>query len=282
MTIPLNRFDALEDTDLLACTDTNGVTYNVTGAQFMDLFVPPPPQLTHVTPPSHHDKCSLRTQYLVGDVVEAFAKNYDPAYSFQWYVYDYFAGPDGVKEVIGEAKTLTLTPERINAGNVWVRLLNADGEVVSTLDAFNGDDVALDILQKVEAKVYYTPHPWENKTMYRVIFEKIDWEVGNDDLIPCDGENSVWIEGSTLNIGVGNNIFKQNYYDNSGGEEYSITNIMGIGRTEISFYMSRSGSLNDPTLVQFQCISIHTNDYISVGSVDDIPPQLTFNKKPVP
>ena len=40
MTIPLNRFDALEDTDLLACTDTDGVTYKVTGAQFMDMLDP--------------------------------------------------------------------------------------------------------------------------------------------------------------------------------------------------------------------------------------------------
>lgn len=38
MTIPLNRFDDLEDTDLLACTDTDGVTYKVTGAQFKELF----------------------------------------------------------------------------------------------------------------------------------------------------------------------------------------------------------------------------------------------------
>ena len=43
MTIPLNRFDALEDTDLLACTDTNGITYKVTGAQFKDIFAEPGP-----------------------------------------------------------------------------------------------------------------------------------------------------------------------------------------------------------------------------------------------
>ena len=45
MTIPLNRFDALEDTDLLACTDTNGVTYKVTGSQFIEMlekFIPSP------------------------------------------------------------------------------------------------------------------------------------------------------------------------------------------------------------------------------------------------
>jgi surface protein len=38
MTIDLDRFDAIEDTDLLACTDTDGVTYKVTGAQFMDML----------------------------------------------------------------------------------------------------------------------------------------------------------------------------------------------------------------------------------------------------
>ena len=42
MTISLNKFDALEDTDLLACTDTDGVTYRVTGAQFKKLFASPP------------------------------------------------------------------------------------------------------------------------------------------------------------------------------------------------------------------------------------------------
>ena len=38
MSIALNRFDDLEDTDLLACTDTDGITYKVTGAQFKALF----------------------------------------------------------------------------------------------------------------------------------------------------------------------------------------------------------------------------------------------------
>ena len=33
--------DQVQDTDLLACTDTNGVTYKVTGAQFNALFGPP-------------------------------------------------------------------------------------------------------------------------------------------------------------------------------------------------------------------------------------------------
>ena len=45
MTIELDKFDALEDTDLLACTDTNGVTYKVTGAQFIEMlerFLPSP------------------------------------------------------------------------------------------------------------------------------------------------------------------------------------------------------------------------------------------------
>jgi len=43
MIIPLNRFDDLKDTDLLACTDTDGVTYKVTGAQFKEVLDPKRP-----------------------------------------------------------------------------------------------------------------------------------------------------------------------------------------------------------------------------------------------
>ena len=43
--------DQVQDTDLLACTDTDGVSYKVTGAQFKTLLVPPLPPPPPPTPP---------------------------------------------------------------------------------------------------------------------------------------------------------------------------------------------------------------------------------------
>ena len=284
--------DLIADDDIFAATDSSSnpnVTYQVSGKQFKSLFTPP--KITHVTPPSHYDTCADRILYLPGDVVEAFVDNPDPAHSFQWYIYDYFAGPDGVKEVLGEGKTLTLTSERVNGGNVWVRLFNANGDVISTYDAFNGGDTVLDVLEKVEAAVYVTPRRNSDGTesadfYHKVIFEKIEWMIGNDDLIPCDAKESVWIHKLSANT-----IYKQNFYDDRGEDSFTMTKSLWPGsdkgedydNTQISWYMSNSGSLNDPTLAQFQCVSANiSRDFIYVDSIDEFPPQMAFSKNPTP
>lgn len=279
----------IQDTDLLV-VNRGGTDYKVTAADLKDYFYLPPPEIVGVTSPDNADYCTGLNYYIPGDVVEAeIIYSMRPGDKFQWYIYDYFAGPDGVKEIIGHGKTLTITKERVNGGNVWVRILDGEGNVVSKYDAFNGSAVALDVLQQVEVTVYVTPErapdgtPSTTKFVHKVIFEKMEWAIGNEDLIPCDDPLSVWMERLTYY-----NVHKHNFYDDRGDDSYSVTDLLWPGdpadnnKVNISFYTSNDGAISGLGLAQYQCIQKDIiADFVYVNSIDDIPPQMTFSKKPV-
>ena len=268
----VSNLDEILDTDLLACTDNDGVTKKVTGAQFKELFVDTFVTVNNIAGTKHSD-CSGKGVYVAGEQLSAVLTVSGSSTSttkVEWVEKKTM----GRETVHATGQTITI-PEEFVGKNITVRATISDGGIEKDSheleNALVEGDTELIVVTDLEGVLWKYPNSGNfSRKDVRFVCSNYKYQ-GSAKYKPLTDDRGVEIRNAQ---GTGN-VITHCYYSGTGPREVASCDFHSTPYVMVRFAFSEDGNpVNKISYSNWNCLILPSSDFKQDGIDGAVPKEF--------